>query len=286
MSARAARAPGAAGVPGAARAPSAFAPYLAIAAKSFRRYTTYRIATLAGLATNLFFGLLRSYVFLAVLKGGADLAGYTKPQLLAYCAWTQAMIPVLHVWGSWELMVAIRSGAVVSDLCRPLNFYLMWQSADSGRALQGLLARSIPLMVGYSLFFPLSLPSSPVTWLTFGAAVFLAQLVGFAWRFLVNSLAFWALDARGLMTVAFMLALFLMGFMVPVDVFPPWLRTFVAHTPFPSMIQFPLDVITARVAGAAALRGLATQCGWLLALWLIAGAVVRAGTRKLVIQGG
>ncbi len=259
-----------------------------IAGKSFRRYVTYRAATLAGLATNLFFGIIRAYLLVAATRyAGGTLAGYTAPQLMAYAAWTQALIGFLLIFGTWDLMLAINSGEITADLCRPISVFRSWQAADLGRAFQGLIFRGIPLLAGYSLFFPLSLPRSVLTWAFFAVSLVLAALLSFAWRFIVNCLAFWTLQNRGLIGMLFTLGMLLMGFIVPLDLFPPWARHLTGWLPFPHMVQMPLQIIMGRVTALPALLSLlAGQAAWLLALWVAAWAAWRAGMRKLVVQGG
>ncbi len=57
------------------RALRALAPYPQLVRAGFRRYATYRQASVAGLATNVVFGLLRAAVLTAVLAGRPSVAG-------------------------------------------------------------------------------------------------------------------------------------------------------------------------------------------------------------------
>ena len=261
---------------------------LVIAGKSFRRYVTYRAATVAGLVTNLFFGIIRAYLFLAAAKyAGGTLAGYSQDQLIAYSAWTQALIGWLLIFGTWDLMLAINSGDIAAELCRPINVYWSWQAADLGRAAQGLLFRGIPLLAGYALFFPLSLPHSATVWVFFLVSLVLAALISFAWRFMVNCLSFWTLQNRGLMGFLFTLAMFLGGFIIPLEFFPDWARDVLNWLPFTQMVQMPLQIVAGRVTSVGGLwRILAGQAVWVPVLWAVASLVWRAGIRKLVVQGG
>lgn len=259
-----------------------------IAGKSFRRQVTYRAATIAGLVTNLFFGIIRSYMFVAAANAsGGVVATYTTAQLLAYTAWSQALIGFLAVFGGWDLMLAVSSGEIAAELCRPISLFRSWQAADLGRAVQGLLFRGIPLLAGYALFFPLWLPSSPVTWAFFLASLILAELIGYAWRFIVNCMSFWTLQARGTMGMLFALGMFFMGFYVPLEFLPPWFQQVAAWTPFPQIIQMPLQIVMGRVTAVGAMiRILAVQGTWVAVMWAVAGLALRAGTRRLVVQGG
>ncbi len=58
--------------------------YWEIAASGFRRYSTYRGATFAGLFTNSIFGVLRCYVLLALLTARPNVGGYDVQDAITY----------------------------------------------------------------------------------------------------------------------------------------------------------------------------------------------------------
>jgi ABC-2 type transport system permease protein len=68
-----------------------------IAVRSFRRHLTYRAATVAGLITNLFFGLLRMSVLLALIGAGAN--GWTARDAITYVVLTQAVMMFVSIFG-------------------------------------------------------------------------------------------------------------------------------------------------------------------------------------------
>ena len=53
--------------------------YYEVALRAFRRATTYRVAFLAGIITNAFFGAIMSFVYIAVYaaRGDAIAVSYT-----------------------------------------------------------------------------------------------------------------------------------------------------------------------------------------------------------------
>ena len=52
------------------------------------------------------------------------------------------------------------------------------------------------------------------------------------------------------------------------------------------MIQTPIDTLSGRVGPAESLLPLAVQAGWVAVLALAAVLVLRAGERRLEVQGG
>jgi ABC-2 type transport system permease protein len=263
--------------------------YIALFQKSFQRMMTYRAATIAGIATNFFFGLLRAYLFIAVFEasGHAEIGGYSLRDAITYTALTQALgmpIAILNWW--WEVMRTIRSGEIVSDLTKPFHYFSFWLARDLGRAAFQLLFRGLPIFLFFPFFFELTLPSSPVHGALFLLSVLLAVLISFCWRFLVNLSAFWFLDAVGIGRFAWLIMSFFSGFLVPVAFFPEWLKLAVTLTPLPAMVNTPIEIYVGIVQGTALWAALGSQVAWAIGMALLCEWVYRRGVQRLIIQGG
>jgi ABC-2 type transport system permease protein len=254
---------------------------------SFRRQMAYRAANYAGLVTNLFFGLLRASVLIALYAHRKEVSGISLEGAVTYTGLTQAIIAFLHLFGvDMGIVKSISSGEVANDLLKPLSFYGFWLARDLGKALVGVLIRGIVIMGAYAVFFPIVLPRSAFQWVAFIVALMLGWWISFSWRFLVNSAAFWTPNAIGIGRVGYGLALFLCGFLVPLRFFPDWFARFCAMTPFPSMVNTVVEVYLGVLPGPRLYLALLTQLIWVLALAGICHGVTRAGVRRLVIQGG
>ncbi len=253
---------------------------------SFRLQFTYRTANLAGLATNFFFGLLRAAVLVALYGARTEVVGLSLPEAITYTGISQAIIACLSFFGWWEVMHSVYSGAVGSDLLKPLGYFTFWLARDLGRAIANLLLRGLTIMLAYALVFDISMPHSGGQWLTVGAALALSMLVSFSYRFLVNLAAFWTPDARGVGRFAFSLSWFLSGFLMPLRFFPDWFVKLCNMTPFPSMVNTVIEVYLGVLTGPELLRALGIQIVWIVILFVACQLVLRAGVRRLVIQGG
>src|SRR5262249_14842958 len=245
-----------------ARHPGPVAAYLAFAAAGFRRYATYRQAMSASIFTNSVFGCLRCSGLLALAAGGT-VAGYDEGRMATFVWAGQGLIGVVLLWAPTELADRIRTGDVIADLLRPVD--LVWQqlAADLGRAALAVLTRFIgPMAVG-ALAFTLHAPRRPATYALFACSMLLATALCFGCRSLVNAAACWLLAARG-PQVAWTLASGVLGGLY----FPLWFLpraaalAIVLATPFPSVIQLPLDILVERGSTSAQVALLAVQAGW------------------------
>src|SRR5829696_6443624 len=244
--------------------------YLELARRSFAQQFAYRGATLAGVFTNSIFGIMIASVFLGLYRsqsGGGEVAGWSAEETLTYVWINQALLMPVYLWGWFEVMRSIQTGAIVSDLLKPLDFYTYWLSRDLGRAAAHLLLRALPtFLIGALLFRQMVLPDEIWRWGAFLASVVMAVI-----------------DHRGVAYMAVMLVNFFSGLLLPIAFFPPWLE-FVANVlPFRAMLMVPNEVLLGQ---RSVLSGWALQLFWIVVMTAIARTMLRAGERKVVIQGG
>jgi ABC-2 type transport system permease protein len=263
--------------------------FTALAAAGFRRYSTYRQASAAGAFTNTVFGFLRCYVLLGAAAGTATglAGGYDRTQLATFVWFGQGLLPVVLLWGWTELADRIRTGDVAADLFRPVDPVVSYLAADLGRAGHAVLTRLIPpVLVGF-VFFDLYAPRRAQTVPLFAASVLFALLTCFGCRYLVNALAYWLHDVRGPLILWTLSSGVLVGLYFPLRFLPDWAAVALwVGTPFPSLLQAPLDVLVERDPPALQVGMVGLQAVWAALTLAAARAVQRRAERHLVVQGG
>lgn len=257
-----------------------------LARRGYRRYAAYPAATYAGLFTNTVFGFMIAYILLGLYRHRDQVGGYTASDTLTYTWITQALLAAIAVWGWWDLALRIRTGDIATDLTRPLDPLRAGLAFDYGRAVYHLIFRGIPPLIVGALVFDLTAPRNPLVWLAFFASIALAIGVSFGFRFLYNTSAFWLLHYRGAVVVSILVASLFSGLYIPVVFFPDWLRTIAYLTPFPAMIQIPVDIFVGHREGIEIPLVLLLQLGWLAVLLGLCRGAFAVGTRRLVVQGG
>jgi ABC-2 type transport system permease protein len=260
--------------------------YWEVAARAFERQRAYAMANLAGLVTNGCFGYLRAVVFLSVYHGSELIAGYGLADVVTYTWVTQALIMVVALWGWWEIEDTIRSGDVVSDLVKPFSYLGYWLARDLGRAAYFLLYRGLPILMIGQLTFGIRWPTSPLTWIALTLSVVLGVTMSFAWRFLLNVVAFWTTDARGIGNLALIVVTVISGLLIPLPYFPDWIRGYLLALPFAGMFQTPSDIFLEHLVGSALIAAIGLQLFWSVIMLAAAQLALSAAVRRLVVQGG
>ena len=264
-----------------------FSAYWKLAEIAFKRQIVYRAANLAGMATNICWGFFRIYLLLAVLGSGKEIGGLDHDGIIIYVGFSQALLAPLKIYGGWDLLRAIKSGEVISDFCKPIDFYSMWYARDCGQAAYQLIARGLPIMLLFLVVFKIQLKLSALKGLAFLISMSMALNISFSWRMIYNAIGFWVLDARGIAIMANAISEFLMGFTIPVSLFPEWLQQVVSLTPFSAILDIPLAILLDRPAGTEEVfLLLGRQVFWMIAMLITARLILRAGAKKVVIQGG
>ena len=238
--------------------------HVAVATRTFRRYSTYRAATLAGIFTNSVFGVIYSYAYLALWRANPDAGGYDAQDAVTYVWLGQALLMTIALWGGGttdDLAERIRTGDVAIDLYRPVGIVGWYLASDLGRAAYHLLTRGFgPTIIGL-VVFDIALPGSVLDAAAFAVSLVLAVVVSFAIRFLVASTAFWLLDQSGVKVMSGAFAIFFSGMMLPLVLFPGWLGTLAHALPWASYVQVPADIWLGKHSGSGLLGALGFQAG-------------------------
>lgn len=266
---------------------SQLSTYLRLVGAGFRRQANYRLAMFAGLATNVVFGFIRAAVlFAAVESSGGSLAGYTAGSMSAYVWLSQGLIGAIELSGKADIGDRVRTGDVAVDFTRPIDIQTWHLAEDMGRALYTFIPRGLPSVLVGALTVGLAMPTTVLPYVLGLVSIGLGVAISFYGRYAVNVLGFWLLDTRGVRLLYQVACGFLAGLYVPVGMFPSWLHTIAYATPFPSILQTPIDVISGHRTGWDALTVMAMQLGWLVVTCMIGRLLTDAGRRKLVLQGG
>ena len=257
--------------------------YLAVARSSFRRESTYRGATVAGVFTNTVFGFILASVLRAAFASRAKIGALDVTSAVTFTFVAQGLLTVMTVFGEREVSERVRTGDIATDLYRPVSFSLWWGSMSAGRASFSFLARGVPPFIAGAAAFHLRLPVHPETWLWFLLAVALGSLVASRFWLLVNLCAFWLVEVRGLLSLASLVLAFASGFLVPLQFIGGTLGALCRASPFATLAQQPIEVF---LELRPAWRAWLPQLAWLATLEVALQAMLGGATRKLVVQGG
>jgi viologen exporter family transport system permease protein len=261
-------------------------PYLAILSSRFRMMLQYRAAAIAGVGTQVFFGIVRMMIYDAFYGSSKAVQPMSHGQVITYIWLGQAMLLLVMLDVDRDVAAMVRTGSVAYELIRPVDLYGLWFSrAFSGRAAP-LIMRSIPIFVIASLFFGLGAPVS----FTAAGLFLVSAIAGLALASAITTLitisVIWTVSGDGIGRLVPPLVFFCSGIGVPLPLFPDWLQRAIAILPFRGLIDTPFRIYMGHLAGGDALTALAQQGLWIVGLVLAGRMALQRGMSRLVVQGG
>ena len=212
--------------------------------------------------------------------------GVSLQQMVTYGILGMALEIFLDVGPEWYIANQVRSGAIDTDLMKPLDFHLHMLARSGGEMMFSLGILALPsFAIGYFLF-NLRLPEDALTTLLFLVSLIFSFFVFFHISFLIGTLTIVTLDIRSISWAYYSLVSFFSGQIVPLWLFPDFLRKFSEFLPFQAIYYIPMSIYIKRLSGGAAFQALGLQAFWTIVLVFCARWAWTQVHNRLTVQGG
>ena len=263
-------------------------PYLALFSARARLLFQYRIAAFAGLATQIFWGVMRIMILTAFYQSTTSLihVPISLADTITYIWLSQALLSLLPWNLDRELEQLVRSGNVVFELTKPLSLYAHWYCRAMAMRLVPSLLRIVPMVVIASLFFGLSWPASSASAALFAIALLGTLFLSAAFTTLVMTSMFWTITGEGIARLLPAVMLITTGMLVPLPLYPDWIQPILWALPFRGLIDTPFRLYLGHIPPSEAWIGLLHQWVWIALLVIFGRWLMHRATRRLVVHGG
>jgi ABC-2 type transport system permease protein len=260
--------------------------YLAILHCRFAALFQYRAAALAGLATQIFWGLVKVMVMTAFFAESTSAQPITLAQAAAFIWLGQALLQLLPWTIDKEIEEQVRTGNVAYELVRPLDLYWLWFSRSMAMRLVPTLLRSIPIFLCAGLFFGLPAPVSPGAAAAFIGSLICSLLLASSITTLVIVTLFWTVSGEGIKRLLPHVVVLLSGMIIPLPLYPDWMQPFLNVQPFRGIMDIPCRLYTGVIPANLGLAYIAFQLAW-TAFFIGSGRVLmRKAVKQFVVGGG
>jgi ABC-2 type transport system permease protein len=266
--------------------PGSLRRYLSIARMALQQTLAYRgTAIFTVLILFLWIAILFSF-WSSAYAGRDEIAGYTHRDMRTYILLAYAINALVGWRTARGMMSRIRTGEIVIDMIRPLNYRTMQLAHASGASVvEGAISFGIAIGLGL-IFFDIRAPESPLAASLFVVTVVIGFVTKVLVIFLISLLTFWTLQGVGLMWAQQAVIAILSGTLVPLALLPGWIRVVAEVLPLRGIVATPVSIYLGTVSGWELAGLLALQAGWLAALWWVTDRAWVRAFRAVEIQGG
>jgi ABC-2 type transport system permease protein len=219
---------------------------------------------------------------------GEDIRGYDFGQMVYYFLIVLLVDNlVTPTDDEWQIAAEIREGQINNFLSKPID-YLAYRTSLFLSARLLYTAVTIPPVIGVFAWFHefIVLPRDPLTWPLFLVSLVMAGAIQFLIAYALAMFAFWILEISTIVFILYSFEYYLSGRLFPLDVMPDGMRAALTFLPFTYELYFPVAVLMEKVRGTELWAGLAIQAGWVIACFLAARLMWRAGLRRYESVGG
>jgi ABC-2 type transport system permease protein len=260
--------------------------YLAIASTALQQAIAYRVTTLFTVLITFVWVFILYYLWSAAFAQSDRIAGYSWDEMRTYILLAYG-INALVGWRVGTMMMAsIKTGAIVLDLVRPLNYCGTQVANAAGVSIvEGVISLGLTLILGV-VFFDMQGPASPVATAVFLVALVAGFLIKALTTFLISLLCFWTLNSVGLMWAQQSVISILSGTLIPLALMPGWLRAISSVLPLRGIVATPVEIYLGKAVGWEMAGLMALQFGWLAVLWWFANWAWQKAFNAVEIQGG
>ncbi|MCC5639090.1 ABC-2 family transporter protein [Nostoc sp. CHAB 5844] len=268
--------------------------YWSLFVARFALLLQYRTAAMAGVVTQLFWGFVKVMVLEAFFTHTTTAQPMTLKETIGYVWLGQVFLMIVPWSGDREIQQQIRSGAVGYDLLRPTDLYNFWLTRALAMRTAPLILRGIPLLLLTILVLPLiglsgwslSFPPSTASLVAFVVSFICAVVLSSAFTMLMTISMMWTISGEGINNVLPTFIVIFSGMIVPLPLFPEWIKPVLNELPFSGLVDQPFRLFTGNLPPDALFNIVLHQIFWIAIMITLGRFLVNRGVRKLVIQGG
>jgi len=216
----------------------------------------------------------------------APVGRFGQKDFVAYFLAALVVRLMTGAWVIWEVNYEIRQGTLAFRLLRPIHPLVVY-ACENIAAMPLRFALSLPIAL--VLLFTVGgsrVTHDPVLLAIFPLAVVGAWLITFLAMSVVGALAFYVESAGSIFEIWLGLFGVFSGYLVPLELFPPWMTALARVLPFRYMLAFPVEMVIGMQTRARALSELAVQWVFVAVLAGAAAGVWRLGLRRFAAYGG
>jgi len=178
----------------------------------------------------------------------------------------------------------VKSGDIAIYLCRPINFIKSLLFEEFGTKVINFFVFFILVFV-MTFFLGLPYPTGSILgiFIIYGLLLIFFDIILYT---IIGGLSFWLVEIWGVRASISQVLSILSGRILPLSLFPAWMQSFLAFTPFLYLEYTFASIYLGKLSIEEALRAMGIFVFWIILLLLLLKFVFNKGFRKLESFGG
>ena len=211
---------------------------------------------------------------------------FGQAEFRAYFLVTLIVRLLQGVWVAWEINMEVRDGSIAGRLLKPMHPF--WSYAFENIAawpVRFVMTAPVIAVAAYLV------GKDQVThdwrqWALFPVALFGGWALSFTGNLAIGCLSFFWQSTLAIAEVWFGLYVVFSGYIVPIELFPPWAQAIVTKLPWAHIVSTPVRLVLGHDTFGESLTQLGEQWIYVAAFMLVGAILWRRGVRRYEAFGG
>lgn len=250
----------------------------------------YRAAALAGICTQLFFGLVFIMVYITFYESNDTSYPMQVNHLVNYLWLNQAFFALVYIWAKdKDFLSMIKNGNVAYELCRPINFYSKWYITMYATRIANVTLRFLPvILIAFLLPRPynMTLPPTFMTFIVFIISLIISSILVTSITMFYHLITFFTLDEKGIISFLMVFGEIFSGGTVPIVFFPKFMQVVAKLLPFQYICDLPFRIYSGNILLNESIFALMGGLIWSVIIIFLGYLLSRKALRSASVQGG
>lgn len=226
------------------------------------------------------------FVWFAAYPADGMIGGYSKALMVTYFFFIPFFNSCLNYYHYWNMHFEIKDGQIANYLTKPIS-YLVYQAA-SELAYRGW--QTVCVFLAMLVLYPflqgvLQLPAPSLRLLWLIPLMLIAALSNILIANIIGLAALWTTRAEWVDHFWWMLLALAGGYLAPISFFPEFIQNLLSYTPFPLILNVPIEFFLGILPVSALPHWLALGALWIGGLLLLNIVIWRRGLRRVDLVG-
>lgn len=256
----------------------------------FKRSVEYKSYIIGVLTTPIFMGIFFYFIwgYIFAVKGGGDpnftIGGFTFKEMMVYLIIGLLLNTARSSDISQRISEVIKSGDISIFLCRPVNFVKSLLFEGIGNKVVNFFM-FVVLLIAMTNIFDLPYPTGGIfaIFILYAILMILFDIILYV---IIGGLSFWFIEIWGIRASIEQILWILSGRVLPLTLFPAWMQSFLAFTPFLYLEFTFASLYLGKLTIIEALKAMGIFMIWILLLALLMRYLYKKGFAKLESFGG
>ncbi|MDR0986320.1 MAG: ABC-2 family transporter protein [Ruminococcus sp.] len=259
--------------------------YIKIMRMSFSQSTVFRASYFFGLVNSIISVFITVSIWKALYGGAESVDGISFSATVTNIVFSM-LLSTAFGFNDFAIAGKVHSGAVASELLKPMSISLSNMFQAIGSNLFKLIGHFAPTLIISAIFFKLLPPKSFAMLLLAAVSVIFGFCLLYSISYIVSVTSFWITNVWSLSTLKNVIIGIFAGTMLPIWFMPQSLQNALRYTPFDVIYFAPVKIYLGQMTVEEIAFSFGKQLFW-LGVFILCGALLwRKGVKKIVIAGG